>query len=327
MTSRSRPTSRPVPRTLAGRSSFTRAEGRAAGMTDWDLDGGSLRRPTHGVLSARPAPAAADVEARCRELVPALPPGTVFSHVTALDLLGVDRPRGLLRPGDIHVQVPPGTRTLRRQGVRSSTRSTPLETVVLSAGLRVLPPDQLWIQLATELSADELVVLGDAMLRRQGALTTLADLGHAADGLPPGTRGRRRVHGALPRLRQGTDSCQETRLRLALVDGGLPCPEVNRPVVDAGGRFVALPDLSYPDRRVAVEYDGDVHRTDARTWRRDIARRQALEHGGWRLITCTADDVRAPDRALTWIRAALARSPHRATADRGGPGELSLDSR
>lgn len=279
-------------------------------MTDWDLDGGSLRRPTHGVLSARPAPAAADVEGRCRELLPVLPPGTVFSNATALDLLGIDRPRGLLGPDDVHVLVPPGTRTLRRQGVRSHTRSTWPESVVLCAGLRVLPPDELWTQLASELTTDELVVLGDAMLRRRGALTSPTGLGRAIDRLAPGTRGSRRLRLALPQVRPGTDSCQETRLRVALVRTGLPCPEVNKPVLDVGGRFVALPDLSYPEHRVAIEYDGDVHRTDARAWRRDVARRQALEHHGWRTITCTADDVRSPGRAFAWIRAALARSPH-----------------
>lgn len=307
MTTRSHPTSRPVPREVAGRA-FTRAEGRAAGMTDWDLDGGSLRRPTHGVLSAQPAPTVGDVAARCRELLPVLPPGTVFSHATALDLLGIDRPRGLLGPDDIHVQVPPGTRTLRRLGVRSHTRSVQLETVVLCAGLRVLSPDQLWTRLAGELAMNELVVLGDGMLRRQRVLTSPAELGRAVDRLPAGTRGSRRLRLALPQVRPGTDSCQETRLRLALVDAGLPCPEVNQPVRDASGRFVALPDLSYPGHRVAIEYDGEVHRTDARTWRRDIARRQALEHHGWRSITCTADDVRSPERSVAWIRAALARS-------------------
>jgi very-short-patch-repair endonuclease len=98
----------------------------------------------------------------------------------------------------------------------------------------------------------------------------------------------------------------ETRLRLLLVDGGLPCPVVNHHVHDTQGRFVAMPDLTYPDLRIAIEYDGDVHRTDKHTWRRDIARRQALEALGWRVITCTADDVdRTPDRTLSWVRAAL----------------------
>jgi very-short-patch-repair endonuclease len=75
-----------------------------------------------------------------------------------------------------------------------------------------------------------------------------------------------------------------------------------------------MPDLSYPEQRVAVEYDGDVHRTDRTVWRRDVVRRQELESLGWRVITCTADDVlRHPDRPVSWVRRALAR-----TSTRGG---------
>lgn len=101
----------------------------------------------------------------------------------------------------------------------------------------------------------------------------------------------------------------ESRLRWMLVDAGLPCPEVNALVRSPGGEVIAMPDLSYPEQRVAVEYDGDVHRTDRRTWMRDIAKRQSLEALGWRVITCTAQDVlHHQDRALAWIRRALARS-------------------
>jgi very-short-patch-repair endonuclease len=67
-----------------------------------------------------------------------------------------------------------------------------------------------------------------------------------------------------------------------------------------------MPDMAYPALKIAIEYDGDVHRTDRRTWRRDIARRQALEALGWRVITCTADDIdRTPDRTLSLVRAAI----------------------
>jgi very-short-patch-repair endonuclease len=249
-----------------------------------------------------------DVVTRCRELLPALPTGAVFSHVTGLDLLGVDRPRGVHRPDEVHIEVPHTTRRPRRRGVASHSRTTSgRQPVVLRDGLPVLPPARLWTQLAGELDEVEVVVLGDALLRRTSARASAGDLRRAVDRLAPGTRGLRRLVAALPRLRAGTDSCQETRLRLALVDSGLPCPEVNRPVLDGAGRFVVLPDLSYPEQRVAVEYDGDVHRTEPRAWRRDVARRQALEHLGWRQITCTADDVRDPRRAVAWIRAALER--------------------
>jgi hypothetical protein len=229
----------------------------------------------------------------------------VFSHGTALDLLGIDRPRGLTRPDDVHIVVPATTRRPRRAGVTSHSRAGSRRPVLLRDGLPVVPADQLWLLLAAELSGSELVVLGDALLRRRAARSSLGELRRAVDRLDPGARGRQRLQRALPLLRPGTDSCQESRLRLAIVGAGLPCPEVNRPVVDSAGRFVAMPDLMYRDHRIAIEYDGDVHRTEARAWRRDIARRQALEHLGWRTITCTADDVRDPARALAWIRSAL----------------------
>ncbi|WP_454049655.1 hypothetical protein [Cellulomonas sp. Marseille-Q8402] len=297
---------RALPDALVGRP-FTLAEGRRAGLSERQLDGPGLRRPTRGVRTTGPAPRAADVAARCRELVPVLPPDAVFGHATGLDLLGVDRPRGLRRPDDVHVEVARTTQRPRRRGVTSHSRTAAgRPAVVFRDGLPVLPAARLWTQLAGELDDLEVVVLGDAMLRRRSARTDVRELERAVARLAPGSRGLQRLRSALPRLRAGTDSCQETRLRLALVDSGLPCPEVNRPVLDGAGRFVALPDLSYPEQRVGIEYDGDVHRTDATTWRRDVARRQALEHLGWRLITCTADDVRAPARAVTWIRAAVA---------------------
>jgi very-short-patch-repair endonuclease len=81
---------------------------------------------------------------------------------------------------------------------------------------------------------------------------------------------------------------------------------VNVAARDSTGRFLALPDLSYPDLTIAIEYDGDIHRADKATWRRDIRRRQALEAAGWRVVTCTADDVlRNPERLVAWVRAAI----------------------
>jgi very-short-patch-repair endonuclease len=42
---------------------------------------------------------------------------------------------------------------------------------------------------------------------------------------------------------------------------------------------------------VALEYEGDFHRTDATTWRRDITSRELFESVGWRVIRVTAEDL------------------------------------
>ncbi|MEV7972478.1 hypothetical protein [Cellulomonas sp. NPDC089187] len=152
----------------------------------------------------------------------------------------------------------------------------------------------------------ELVVLGDALLRRSRPVSRIDFLTLAQGEVPAGTRGLRRLRAALPLIRARTDSCQETRLRLLLRDAGLPEPEVNRPILDRQ-RILAIPDLSYPDARLAIEYDGDIHRTDRRTWTRDLARRRTLEAHNWLIHTWTAADLRDPTRALGHLRRQLSR--------------------
>ncbi|WP_147375385.1 hypothetical protein [Jiangella rhizosphaerae] len=52
-------------------------------------------------------------------------------------------------------------------------------------------------------------------------------------------------------------------------------------VIDETGAWLARPDLSYPHLKIAIEYDGDHHRTDQRQWRHDKVPRRA--HAGPRL--------------------------------------------
>lgn len=323
----------PVPSGLG--AAFSVREGRAAGMTPAQLRRESLRAPTRGFRATGPPPEAVDVLARCREALPWLPADAVFCGATALALLHVDLPRGVDPAGFLHVEVGPGTTPPRRPGVRGHRRSGPeVPTRLLAGGVRVLPPEVVCTRMGGELDEEELVVLGDALTRRRAPLSSVGGLEDALALLPPRARGRRRLRAALSRVRPRTDSPMETRLRLLVVRGGLPEPVVNVPVLSGAGTFVALPDLSYPASKVAIEYDGDVHRTDRTTWRRDIGRRQAMEALGWRVVTCTADDLRRPARTLTWIRAALTHGlarPHAAAADAGfsatNPASAAISTR
>lgn len=292
------------------RSAFTVATGRAAGMTAAQLRRASLRSPTHGVRTAGPARAEDDLHGRCRDLLPALPPDALFSHTTALALLGVTMPSDRDGQEPVHVQVGPGTSRVRRRGVVAHRRtSTDARRWTLAGGLPVVAPVAAWTQVGRLMPVDDLVLVGDALVRRRHPLSTTESMSAEVDALPPRSRGLVALRAALPLVRARTDSPMETRLRLILVHAGLPCPVVNLLVRAPDGTVVAMPDLAYPRQRVAIEYDGDVHRTDPATWRRDIARRQGLEALGWRVITCTADDVQHhPERPLAWVSAALART-------------------
>ncbi|HEY8719607.1 endonuclease domain-containing protein [Pengzhenrongella sp.] len=293
----------PLPATLRSRP-FSTAEALALGVSEKMLRRVSLASPFAGVRHDGPSPDS--TLERCRAASTFLPDGARFSHVTALRLIGTEVPWRLESDKRIHVTVPAGAYYPRWVGlVTHASGLGPLPTVWCSA-LAVSSPAQTWLQLARELPMDDLVVLADAMTRRKTAATTLEILQSQVATARPGTRGIRALREALALVRPLTDSSMETRARLAIVQAGLPCPEVNRPVLDTFGRFVAMPDLSYPGLKIAIEYDGDIHRTDQATWRRDITRRQAMEALGWRVITCTADDVlRHPARLITWIRAAI----------------------
>jgi hypothetical protein len=294
---------RPLPEPFAS-GPFTYHDARANGISRARLRGQSLRSPFTGVRAATTV--ADDLVGRCAALQLVLPPGAVFCHVTALRLLDVDLPFGVAGDQRLHIQIPQSRSWVRRPGVATHSRSSSDVTVRRVAGLPVMPPELVWAQLAAMLQPRELVVLGDALMRRKTPLVRSATLHRVVADLPKGTRGIARLRSALEHVRSGTDSCMESRARWVLVDAGLPCPVVNAAACDASGRFLALPDLSYPELKIAIEYDGDIHRTDKATWRRDIRRRQALEAAGWRVITCTADDVlRNPERLVAWVRAAL----------------------
>jgi very-short-patch-repair endonuclease len=64
--------------------------------------------------------------------------------------------------------------------------------------------------------------------------------------------------------------------------------------------------MAWPELRVAVEYQGDQHRTDLVRWRRDQERWALLAAAGWLVIPATWADVHR--RSATFaarVRAAL----------------------
>ncbi len=129
---------------------------------------------------------------------------------------------------------------------------------------------------------------------------TIADLGGAlaARGGSPGTG---RALWALDRIRSGVDSFAESQLRLILTRFRLLEPLTDCPVEVAGG-FVLHADLGYPDARIAIEYEGDAHRTDRKRWMRDIRRRELMEDAGWRVIRVVQADLDDPTELIARIR-------------------------
>jgi hypothetical protein len=100
---------------------------------------------------------------------------------------------------------------------------------------------------------------------------------------------------------------------LALVDAGIPMPEVNHEVViDGRRRYI---DLAWPLVKVAVEIDGRGTHSIPPDVSADRARQDELERAGWRVVRIPAAWlVRDPKSAAARILAALQDAGHPAVA-------------
>ncbi|WP_141681897.1 endonuclease domain-containing protein, partial [Mycobacterium malmoense] len=104
----------------------------------------------------------------------------------------------------------------------------------------------------------------------------------------------------------GAQSPRESYLRLLLIDAGLPRPQTQIPVLGVDGMPVAYLDLGWAEDMVAVEYDGDQHRTDRGQYVKDIRRMEMLEQLGWTIVRVVAED--RPAAIVRRVRDALAAS-------------------
>jgi very-short-patch-repair endonuclease len=109
----------------------------------------------------------------------------------------------------------------------------------------------------------------------------------------------------------------ETRLRLLLIDGGLPEPTLQHPVTTPSGRFRL--DLSWPSALIAVEYDGFQFHADHVAFARDRRRWRALVAAGWDVHPVTALDLRQPAALVTAVGDALRRRATATDPSRRGP--------
>ena len=177
-------------------------------------------------------------------------------------------------------------------------------SVVQIDGMSVASAVDTWCQLASVLSIDQLVIMGDALVRREDPLATMDDL-YAAVERRSGRRGIRRLRDALALVRPRTDSVKETELRLAILRAGLPEPEINVPICDADG-FIGLGDLVYRALKILIEYDGGQHREDEKQFLHDVDRLDRAMAEGWRVIRVTKKHAAARfEPAIERIRDAL----------------------
>jgi len=285
-------------RTLDRRRSFCRDDARRAGIPVKHLSSARFRKLFHNVYIGADVPLTPAVLAAAALRVSAA--GSHASHHTAAGIWGGIVPDQPLT----HVSSPRGTTRSKRQGVGSHQIAEGAR-VACVGGLPVSSPEQTFIDLATELSLVDLVVLGDSLVRK-GATSTRQLVRAAQSWHGKGCRAAGR---AALLVRAEVDSPMETRLRLLMVFAGLPEPVINHIVYDARDRWNMRFDLSYPELMVIIEYDGRHHAEDDRQYARDILRREELEGAGWRIVIIRAKDMYvAPGQTLDRIVSVMRRA-------------------
>jgi very-short-patch-repair endonuclease len=120
-----------------------------------------------------------------------------------------------------------------------------------------------------------------------------------------GRRGITRARQAVGLFDAGAQSPKESWLRVVLIEQGLPRPQTQIPVCDEFGSMIAYLDMGWEDVKVAVEYDGDHHRSDRTQYDWDIGRLEMLQRRGWIVVRVVAGD--RPAEIVRRVRAVLAQ--------------------
>lgn len=256
---------------------FTVAAAHAAGITARNLRSSRFKRIYKGVYIA--ASVTLNLEIRARAALLIHPQSAFLTHSTSAALLRFPVPDD----PEIHVTVPSPQLRRRRPGIQCHVRRG--RPALNMNGMPVSGGGDMYCELANTVDLVDLVVLGDAMSRReQPSQAALIQAARAWEG-----RGSVRARRGAALVDSRAESPMETRVRLLLLFAGFPAPEVNLTL--RGTVATYRPDLCWPDLRLVVEYDGQHHRNDLNQWDHDIRRREWFQAQGWTIITLVARDV------------------------------------
>jgi hypothetical protein len=180
------------------------------------------------------------------------------------------------------------------------------DEVALIDGVPVTTPARTALDLGCLYPTGEAVAAIDALMRATDL--KVADVEMLLQRYPA-RRGIRRARTAVGLADAGAQSPKETWLRLLLMRADLPRPQTQIPVFDEFGGVIGYLDMGWGDVKIAVEYDGEQHRSDRRQYTWDIRRGEMLERLGWIVIRVVAGD--RPADIVRRVRAALARRASR----------------
>jgi hypothetical protein len=190
--------------------------------------------------------------------------------------------------------------TRPRPGVIVREQRIAADEITVVAGLPVTTPARTALDLGRHLRRNAAVAHLDALAAAAGLAAE--DVFLLLDRYR-GARGIQSARTALALMDAGAQSRQETRLRLVLIDDGLPAPRTQIRVSDGSGE--AFIDMGYDEPLVGLDYEGAHHSADRGQYVHDIGRAELIDRLGWHDIRVVAEHS---DRfVLHRVRQAFAR--------------------
>ena len=249
----------------------------------------------------------------------------------AIDVIG-SVPEELVEPGhpiDVLVFNEKERRRSKNVVCHSWETILPDNAFYHSRGIYVSSPEFVFLQMAQQLTITQLIALGcelcgtyvllpknvshpgslDEMPKRLAPLTSIARISALLESVDR-ANGKTKAERALKYLVEGSRSPMETMvymlLCLPVMEGGygLPKPEMNAEIpLNYEAQTIAQRrhcegDLCWPERKLDIEYHGEVH-VGAAQMKSDVGRELGIEHMGWRVITVTSPQVFNADRFET----------------------------
>jgi hypothetical protein len=251
---------------------YSLASARAAGLTRGRLRSPGYVRLAHDLVVHLDD--AIDRVERLRLLAQVLPDDAAWSHGTAAALLGapVDPPR--LH----HVALTPRRVLPQRNELIVHSRLLQPDDVITHGGLRLTSGAQTFLDLAPSMWPEELVAVGDALLRagHMSPESLTERLAARADRV----RGVVRARACAPLLSPKAMSRPESLIRYWVMTSDLPEPRPQIPIRDRWGVVRSHADLGFEEWKVALEYEGRQHADDDQ-FGRDIDRYSLMAADGW----------------------------------------------
>ncbi|MFE4545480.1 endonuclease domain-containing protein [Arthrobacter sp. NPDC056727] len=282
-----------LPQDLAA-GSFTTSDAAARGISRKRQRQPDLAMPSRGIRV--PLGGEATTAANLRAYTASHDASTLTHHCGAR-IWGYGLPGWMQEDWRIHVARERGGSKPRRRNVVGHRMTFKPGEVVIHDGVRVTSPARTWLDLAGLLTVDELIAAGDSAVVAHGpefpvprAPLTTVDALQRMVAAHPGMRGIKTARLALPEIRVGADSPQETRMRLILARTKLGEPVLNYIIRNTWGQPAVWPDAAYPEHCLALQYDGG-HHSDPVQAERDRKRQELTERLGWTELRIFKDDL------------------------------------